>query len=107
MHILITTDVPHGNGQVERISKIIPLFSKLATPHLENWYKHVEKVQQFLNSTPSRSMGLTPFELLTSQSMRLRDDFELKKFIEEDLINSIQEKRSELREKAKNTTEKI
>lgn len=39
--------------------------------------------------------------------MRCRDDCKLRKFIEEDIINSVQEKRSELREKAKNTIENI
>lgn len=107
-HVLVTTDVPRGNGQVEHINRIIiPLFSKLAAPCPENWYKHVERVQEFLNSTPSRSTGLTPFELLTGQLMRLRDDLDPRKLIEEDLINSIQEKRSKLREKARNAIEKI
>lgn len=39
--------------------------------------------------------------------MHLRDDLELRKLIEEDLINSMQEKRSKLCDRAKNAIEKI
>lgn len=107
-HILITTGVPRSNGQAERVNRIvIPLFAKLSAPHPENWYKHVDKVQQFINSTPSRSTGLTPFELLVGQNMRLRDDIELREAIEKETVSSLQEKRSELREQAKEAIEKI
>jgi len=39
--------------------------------------------------------------------MRLRDDFELRKLIEEDAINDVQEKRTSLRERVKTAIEKI
>jgi len=107
-HILITTGVPRSNGQVERVNRIvIPLFSKLSAPHPENWYRHVDRVQQFINSTPSRSTGLTPFELLIGQNMRLRNDIELREAIEKETLDLLQEKRSALRERAKGAIEKI
>lgn len=107
-HILTTVGVPRGNGQVERINRIvIPLFSKLSAPHPENWFKHVDRVQQFLNATPARSTGFSPFEILLGQCMRLRDDFELRRLIEEDTINDLQEKRASLREQARAAVEKI
>jgi len=107
-HILTTVGVPRGNGQVERINRIIiPLFSKLSAPYPENWFKHVDRVQQLLNATPTRSTGFSPFEVLVGQSMRLRDDLELRRLIEEDAINDIQEKRTSLRERVKTAIEKI
>jgi len=90
-HILTTVGVPRGNGQVERINRIIiPLFSKLSAPYPENWFKHVDRVQQLLNATPTRSTGFSPFEVLVGQSMRLRDNFELRRLIKEEAINDIQ-----------------
>lgn len=72
-YILITTGFPRSNVQVKRINRIvIPLFTKLSTPHSENWYKHVERVQQFIKVTSARSTGLSSFELLIGHSMHLR-----------------------------------
>jgi len=85
-HILITTDMPRSNGEIERINRIvIPLFTKLSARHPENWYKY-DRVQQFINSMPSRStVRLTRLELLIGQNMRLRVDTELNKVIEKDI----------------------
>lgn len=100
--------VPRGNGQVERINRIIiPLFAKLSAPRPEEWFKHVDRVQQYLNATPTRSTGFSPFELLIGKPMRLRDDLELRKLIEDDVVKELQEKRLILREQAKQAIEKI
>ncbi|XP_076660118.1 uncharacterized protein LOC143363405 [Halictus rubicundus] len=43
-HILVTTGVPRGNGQVERtIRTIIPVLTKLSLDKPDQWYKFVEK----------------------------------------------------------------
>ena len=55
-HVSITTRVPRGNGQVERLhSTIIPMLAKLSIEDPNKWFKHVETVQRILNSTTSRS----------------------------------------------------
>ncbi|KAG5327836.1 TF211 protein, partial [Pseudoatta argentina] len=92
-HILIATGVPRGNGQVERINRIvIPVLTKLSAPHPETWYKFVDRVQQYINSSMSRSTGLSPFELLIG---------------EDETILLLQEKRETLREQAKIAIEKV
>ncbi|KAG5308161.1 TF26 protein, partial [Pseudoatta argentina] len=107
-HILIATGVPRGNGQVERINRIvIPVLTKLSAPHPETWYKFVDRVQQYINSSMSRSTGLSPFELLIGKNMRLKDDLELKQIIEDETILLLQEKRETLREQAKIAIEKV
>ena len=51
-HVQIATSIPRGNGQVERIHRImIPVLSKLTTDDATKWFKHVEKLQRILNST--------------------------------------------------------
>ena len=63
-HVKIATGVPRGNGQVERVNRtIIPTLTKLCIEQPENWYRHVRKLQEVLNSTYQRSIGRTPFEL--------------------------------------------
>jgi len=107
-HVLCTTGVPRSNGQVERANRtIIPILSKLSAPKPENWYKYVEQVQQYINASPSRSTGLSPFELLIGKTMRLKDDLKLKELIDSENIKLIQEERNELRERAKKAISKI
>ena len=107
-HILTTTGVPRSNRQIERMNRIIiPLFTKLSAPCPKNWFKYVDRIQQFVNATSFRNTGLTSFELLISKSMRLRDDVELKEIIEKNDIHMLQEKRLNLCEQAKEAIAKI
>ena len=55
----------------------------------------------------SRSTGVSPFELLIGKVMRLKDDVELKRIIEDETIREMQEKRDALRERAKQTIENV
>lgn len=104
----ITTGVPRGNGQVERIHKIIvPVLAKLSADKPESWYKNVGKVQMSINSSFQRSIGLTPFELLFGIRMNKQEDLHLKRLIEEELIEDFQTGRNELRERAKLEINKI
>jgi len=65
-HLLIATGVPRGNGQVERMHKIVvPMLSKLSLESPGCWYKHIGKVQQIINNTEPRSFKVSPFKLLT------------------------------------------
>lgn len=51
-HVVITTGVPRGNGQVERMNRtIIPVLTKLSYDCSDKWYSHVDKVQRSINST--------------------------------------------------------
>jgi Integrase core domain. len=101
-HVLVTTGVPRGNGQVERVNRIvIPILTKLTAPNPGDWYKCVDRTQQYINSSPTRSTGLSPFELLVGKKMRLKDDVSLREIVDNEIIYQLQEERDELREKAK------
>nr|XP_046491899.1 uncharacterized protein LOC124223711 [Neodiprion pinetum] len=100
-HSLITTGVPRGNGQVERVNRtLIPLLTKLTAPNPDDWYKHVEKVQRFLNSTVNRSTGKTPFQLLVGVDMRIKEDMQVRELIEAEWTAQFDENRCVLREGA-------
>ncbi|GFW89041.1 blastopia polyprotein [Trichonephila clavipes] len=59
-HLSITTGIPRGNGQIERIhSSLIPILSKLSIVDPSKWYKFVPAVQKTLNSTISQSTQMT------------------------------------------------
>lgn len=101
-HVLITTGVPRANGQVERMNRVIvAVLTKLSLPKAEEWYKHVDKVQQFINSLYNRSVKATPFELLVGLKMQLGDDLELRDLIQREYREVFQQERSRLREEAK------
>ncbi|KAK9694212.1 hypothetical protein QE152_g33674 [Popillia japonica] len=73
-HIMITTGVPRGNGQVERTHRtIIPVLTKLSLEEPQRWYKHIDHVQRAVNCTYHRSINSTPFEVLTGVKMRNKD----------------------------------
>ena len=101
-HSMITTGLPRANGQIERINRsIIPILTKLTGDDPSKWYKHVEKLQYFLNSTYQRSVGTTPFQLLIGILMKCKEDLHLKELLDEELRRQFFEDRQEQREKAK------
>lgn len=107
-HILITTGVPRGNGQVERtIRTLIPVLAKLSVNNPDQWYKHVDKVQRCLNSTYQRGIGMTPFEVMFGTRMRFKRDHEIIAIIEQETIQAFEESRDELRLAAKGNLLKI
>ncbi|XP_076278315.1 uncharacterized protein LOC143208116 [Lasioglossum baleicum] len=59
-----------GKGE----SDAYPFLTKLAHPQAETWHKYVGRAQQYLNHVPSRSTGVSPFQLLIGTRMRLQDD---------------------------------
>lgn len=106
--IHITSGVPRGNGQIERTHRIvISVLTKLSIDDPECWYKHVNKVQQFLNSTYQRAICTSPFKLLTGTSMRLEKSLPIREIVEQEIIEIYQESRDDLREKAKEALLKI
>ncbi|GFW34874.1 retrovirus-related Pol polyprotein from transposon 17.6 [Trichonephila clavipes] len=101
-HLSITTGIPRGKGQIERIhSSLIPILFKLSIDDASKWYKFVPAVQRTLNSTISRSTQMTPFQLLTGVKMRTKQDLEILKLLEEEIMEIFTENREKTREEAK------
>lgn len=106
-HVLVTTGVPRGNGQVERVNQIIiPLLTKVSGDKPEKWYLHVRKIQQCLNSTYQRSVANSPFKLMLGVNMRQKEDLKLLSIIEEEMENVFIAEREELRANAKRNIER-
>uniref|UniRef100_W8C8Q1 RNA-directed DNA polymerase n=1 Tax=Ceratitis capitata TaxID=7213 RepID=W8C8Q1_CERCA len=107
-HFLITTGVPRGNGQVERIHKIIiPMIAKLSQENASHWYKHIARVQQVLNSTPPRSTRVSPFKILTGMEMRLPQLNNIREIFDKETIAELNQVRDETRAEAKRNIEVI
>lgn len=97
-----TTGLPRVNGQVERLNSIIiSVLSKLSVDDPTKWYRNVNRVQQAINSTFTRSINTTPFELLVGVKMRTKDDLQIRDLINKEAVAVFNEERSELRMKAK------
>ena len=83
-HLVKTTGVPRGNGQVERIHKLVKtMLSKLCHENPTHWYSHIDKVQRIINDTEPRSTKVTPFEILTGVKMRSNDFPDLRQLLYE------------------------
>ncbi|GFU28921.1 hypothetical protein TNCV_470531 [Trichonephila clavipes] len=107
-NLQITTGVPRGNGQVERIHRtLIPVLTKLSIDDSTKWYKFVDRLQRILNSTSNRSTKWSPFELLTGVTMRNREDLYLRNLLMEEMVEELQEQRNQLRQDAKRNIQKI
>lgn len=107
-HVRITTGLPRGNGQVERVHRVlIPALTKLCIENPTLWYRHVSRVQRALNSTFHRSIHTTPFELLMGAKMRNKEDIEIVELLEEEIISQYDENREIIREQAKEHILKI
>ncbi|GFY21708.1 hypothetical protein TNCV_1168521 [Trichonephila clavipes] len=101
-HIQITTGVPRGNGQIERMHEtIIPVLTKLTIELPEKWFKHVHRLQRIMNSTNTRSTKFTPFEVLIGVKMKQKEDLKIKHLLEDELSEQFINKRETLRNEAK------
>lgn len=108
IHISITTGVPRGNGQAERVNGIIvPVLTRMAIEDPLKWYKFVPRLQTFINSSTSRSTKRSPFEMLFGVPIRRLEDHNLAKIMEEELIDEFENSRIELRQLAKQQIEKV
>lgn len=107
-HVTITTGVPRGNGQIERINRtIIPVFTKLSLDDPSKWYKHVDQVQRALNSTIQRSIDASPFEVMMGVKMKCKEDVLIREMLEKEAVDIFQEKRQEIREEGKKQILKV
>lgn len=107
-HITVTTGVPRGNGQVERMNRtIISVLTKLSINEPEKWYKYVDRVQRAINSTYQRSTAATPFELLIGVKMRNKEDVKILELIEQEAVDQFSEAREILRQESKSQILKV
>jgi len=107
-HVLTTTGVPRGNGQVEQLNRtLIPLVTKLAAPKPGEWHKYIDAVQQCLNTTLQRSIGMTPFRLLFGIHPRTRDYPDMQELLQRELVISFEDDRDELRSEARKNIERV
>ncbi|GFY47036.1 transposon Tf2-6 polyprotein [Trichonephila inaurata madagascariensis] len=107
-NLQITSGVPRGNGQVERIHRtLIPVLTKLLIDDPTKWYKFVDQLQRVLNSTFNRCTKWSPFELLTGVTMRNKEDLYLRNILMEEMVEELQEQRNQLRQDAKRNIHKI
>lgn len=106
--IHITTGIPRGNGQIERmLQTVIPVLSKLSIDDPLKWFKHVEVVQRTLNSTISKATKKSPFELLIGVPMRHKEESQIIQLLQEEYLNSFIDHRNTLRNIAKENILKI
>lgn len=107
-HVLITTGLPRSNGQIERINSIvISVLTKISLKDPQKWYKHVDHVQQVINSTYQRSIKTEPFKLMFGVPMKNKEDLRIREIIEDEILEEFDERREELRQQAKQQIEKI
>lgn len=107
-HVTITTGVPRGNGQVERVHRIIvSVLTKLCIEEPGSWYKHVNKLQRAINGTYQRSISTTPFELMIGTKIRMKEDTNLLELLEKENSEEYVNQRENLREAARVQISKI
>lgn len=83
----IVTGVPRGNGQVERVHRIIiPMLTKLSMAKPDEWFKHVVPVQKCLNNSWQRAIQTTPFQLLLGVKMRTKEDEVLYELLNKEIL---------------------
>lgn len=109
-HVLITTGVPRGNGQIERLNSIIiSVLTKMSLQEPKKWFKHLPSpsVQMVLNSTYQRAIGVSPFEVLVCVKMHRKEDPQLIEMLNEEQIEHFDSGREEIRKNAKKQISKI
>lgn len=105
---LVTTATPRGNGQVERMNSVIKsTLKKLAIDEPAKWYQHVDRVQRCINSSVSRSIGTTPFNLMFGVNMKNKEDLKLCEVLEHELMLDFHQNRQNDREEAAKCIAKI
>jgi len=94
----IVTGVPRGNGQVERVHRIIiPTLAKLSYENPENWFKFVNNVQKAINNSWQRSIRMTPFELMIGVKMKEKEDIRINDILQEEIQKMFTDDRNEIR----------
>lgn len=106
-HVEVTTGVPRGNGQVERVNQVIVgMLKKLSVDNPTKWYKHVANIQRGINASPHYSIGVTPFEAMFGVPMRHEGDLRLSELMEEISMAKYNEQRETMRACARASIQK-
>lgn len=104
----VATGVPRGNGQVERMHRvIISSLAKLSAEHPEQWYRYVSRVQRYLNGSYQRAINASPGKVMFGVDIRLFGDEQLAEVIDEERRAMFSEQREELRAAARRSIERI
>lgn len=101
-HIQVVTGVSRGNGQVERVNRIVKSsLIKLSVHDPQKWFKFTDKLQMAINATFQRSIGYSPFEILMGVPLRWNDELNLKEILGEEILRDFLEQRENLRDQAR------
>lgn len=101
-HIEITTGVARGNGQIERVNRVIlSVLAKLSHDEPAKWYKYTGQVQKAINGHVHSSTKHTPFEVLFGFNMRHEFKTDLIKILKDELIECLNDDRKALRQSAR------
>lgn len=105
-HVEITTGIPRGNGQVERVNQVIlAMLTKLCVNDPAKWYKHIGNIQRWINANVQQSTSVSPFEAMFGVQMRHEGDVRLCELLEEIRLAQFDEQRNEIRAKARKAIE--
>jgi hypothetical protein len=103
-HIWTDNGIPGANDQVDRVNRrLIPLVKKLCAATPDEWYKYLDRIQKYLNATPTRSTNVTPFQLMFGTRIRLTDDMRMWRLIEDKWARMFQEESSLAQAEARRT----
>lgn len=101
-HILTTTGVPRGNGQIERVNRsILSVIAKLSAEDTTKWYKFEGEVQKALNSSVHSSTKSTPFEVTFGIRMKTNICSRVNDMLQEEIIENYNINRQQLRDAVK------
>ncbi|XP_053968337.1 uncharacterized protein LOC128869757 [Anastrepha ludens] len=101
-HVETTKGVPRGNGQVEKVNRvIISVLAKNSAAEPSKWYQYTSQVQRAINEHIHSSTKFTPFEVMFGVKMRNETDTELLKILQEELLQGLQDERNKIREEVR------
>lgn len=101
-HVLTTTGVARGNGQIERVNRsILSIISKLSAEDSSKWFKFVPQVQRAINSHIHSSSKKSPFELLFGVKIKNKISDKIISALEQEFVDGFDAEREKLREEAK------
>ena len=107
-HCKITTGLPRGNGQVERVNSVVEgVFRRLDAESPGKWHKKVNRVQKAINGSYQRAIGKSPFDFMFGVKMRTPEDVDLMELLENEIYERFQDDRRQVREEARQQIQKI